>query len=215
MAKVWSTLYDAVLPHLSGLTPGAPADFLIKRAAIEFFDRSCAWRVAIPAFQATADTGAYTLAAPVATTTVVKVTELRYLGKPLEHKTPGWLAEHYDTEDWRAKTGTPLYWTEEAPNEVTIVPKPTVTTAAALAGWCAVKPLDDASGIQTDAMWREHHDTIARLAVARGMLSPKKPYTDKAEGRQMLKDLEGEIGLIGYHISTGGGGVHRTRTHWI
>lgn len=215
MAKVWSTLYDAVIPHLPGLAPGGPADFIIKRAAIEFFDRTCAWRVAIPAFQATANTGTYTLAAPVATTTVVKVLELRYLGKELTHKSPEWLREHYGMDDWRAKTGTPQFWTEEAPNEVTVVPKPTVTTADALAGWCAVKPLDDATGIQTDAMWREYHDEIAELAVARGMLSPRKPYTDKAEGREKLKEIDGKIGLIAFHRSSGGGARQRTRTHWI
>jgi hypothetical protein len=215
MAKAWSTCYDFVLPHLPGLTPGAPADFLIKRAAIEFFDRSCAWRVAIPAF-ASAASATYVIANLVTNTQVARVLELRYLGRELEHKTPEWLREHYGREDWRAVTGSiPLYWTEEAPNEVTIIPAPTAIVAAVFSGWAAVKPLDDATGIQTDAVWREYIDTIAKLAKARGMEMPKKPYTDKAQAKELLAEVASEIGMLAFHREAGSGGVMRTKTHWI
>ncbi len=214
--KLWTDWYDAVVPALPGL-PLAAASFAIKRAAIEFCDRSLAWRVAIPAFQATAATGSYTLAAPVAGTIVAKVLELRYKGKLLTNKSPAWLAEHYgDGVDWRTVTADPpTYWTSEFPNQVTIVPLPVTTVAAALAGWCAVKPTDAATGLD-EAIWREYHDEIANLAKARLMESPRKPYSNAAEAERLLSEVDSAIGLIAYMRERGGGNApFRTKTHWI
>lgn len=217
MAKLWSDWYDAVLPFLRGLPPGVVADFYIKRAAIEFCDRSLAWRVAIPAFQATAATGTYTLAAPVAGTTVVEVLELRFLGRELEQKTPEWLKDYYGpSQDWRAKTADPpMYMTCEFPNQVTIVPMPVSTTAAALKGWCAVKPLDTATGVD-DNIWREYHDEVATLAKAMAMASPSKPYTDKVGAEKLRADIDSRLGFISLQRAKGAARApFRTKTHWI
>lgn len=215
--KTWAAWYDSVLPALPGLPTGAPADFIIRRAAIEFFDRSLAWRVAVPAFDATATVGTYTLAAPVVKTMVAKLLELRFQGKELEEKSPAWLKEHYGTgQDWRSASGDPpTYFTSEYPNQVTIVPKPITTTAGALAGWCAVKPLDDATGVD-EAVWREYHDPIAALAKAMGLDVPKKPYSNPQEAMRLRAYVDGEIGMAAYHRERGGGSApFRTRTHWI
>jgi hypothetical protein len=217
VAKLWADWYDPVLPHLPGLPAGAPADFLIKRAAIEFFDRSLAWRVAIPAFQATIATGSYTLAAPVAGAIVVKVLELRFSGKELLPKTPSWLKDNYGPgQDWRTVSADPpTYWLSEYPNQVTIVPKPLTTTASALAGWCAVKPTDAATDVPDD-IWREYFQEVADLAKARAMELPKKPYTDKAQARDLLEKIDGRIGAIAYSVSSGANSAsRRVRTHWI
>jgi hypothetical protein len=216
-AKLWSAWYDAVLPSLPGLPTGAPADFFIKRAAIEFCDRALVWRVPIPAFQATAATPTYTLAAPVADTMVSQLLSLRFLGKKLTNKSAAWLEDYYGpNQDWRDVTADPpQYWVSEFPNQITLAPFPVSTTAAAIDGWCAVKPTDTATGLD-EAIWREYHDEIASLAKARAMEIPRKPYSNQGKSDQLLAQVASSIGQIAYAIERGGGdGTLRTKTHWI
>lgn len=217
MAKAWSAWYDAVLPHLPGLPAGAPADFIIKRAAIEFFDRSLAWRVAIPDFNATADTPTYVLAAPVLSTLIVKVLDLRFQGKELTPMTPDELREMYGAGvDWRSRGGAaPSYWTSEYPNQVRVVPYPTTTTVNALDGWAAVKPADDAATVP-DEIWREYHDDVAMLARARAMEVPKKPYSNPQRAEALLAKVDTRIGLVALQREKGASRAPmRTKTHWI
>jgi hypothetical protein len=214
MAQAWSAWYDFVLPHLPGLLKGAPADFYIKRAAIEFFDRSLAWRVAIPAFNSTLNVGTYTLAAPVANTIIVKVLELRLNGVELDPWTPDQLNAQYGPgRNWRTVTGVPGQWTSEYPNQVTLVPMPTVTTVGGLTGWAAVKPLAAAANIP-DELFEEHVQTIADLAIGRAKASMSKPYTDPQGSMQYLAKADADIALTAYYTSKGPG-VRRSKTHWI
>lgn len=215
--KAWADWYDAVIPALPGLPTGAPADYFIKRAAIEFFDRSCAWRAAIPAFEATINVGTYTLAAPLATTQVVKVLELRFQGRELLHRSPAWLKEKYgQAQDWRnVSAPAPTYWTSEGANKVTIVPKPTATVADALAGWAAIKPTEAATGID-EWLYRDYHDEIADLAVARAAELERRPYSNAREAQRRHSKVNTSIGLIAYELARGrGDGPYRTKTHWI
>lgn len=217
MAKTWADWYDAVLPSLPGLPTGAPADFFIRRGAIEFFDRSLAWHEAIADFNATAATPTYTLAAPVAGTLIVKVLEINFRGKPLLDKSPAWLKAYYgENVDWRTKTADPpLYWLSERPNQVRLVPFPVSTTANALDGWAAVKPTDDAANVP-DEIWREYHDEVADLAKAFAMRVPKKPYTNPQEAQRLEDKVESRIGFIALQRARGGGNAPmRTHTHWI
>lgn len=213
--KLWSDWYDGVLPELPGLPEGTPADFYIRRAAIEFCKRSQCWRQAIPAFNATAATGVYTLANPVTGAMVAKVLELRFLGRELLVKTPEWLDDKYGPgQDWRTVTADPpVYYTTEQPNKVTIVPFPISTTASALTGFAALMPTDDSTGLD-EVIWREHFDDVAKLAKAVAMESAKKPYSNTSRAQQLRKEVDSAIGFVGYNRARGGRGTYRTKTHW-
>lgn len=214
--KLWADFYDGVMPELPGLPSGTPADFFIKRAAIEFCDRSLKWQVEIPAFATVADTGTYSLAAPVAGAMVAKIMEIRYLDKELDPATPAQLRARYGSgRDWRGVTGeTPTYWTSERPNQVTIVPAPDAVVADAISGWAAIKPADDATGLD-EVIWREHFQTICNLAKAMAMEVPKKPYSNPQRAMQLRNSVDSDIGWAQYGAFRGKAGRLGTRTHWI
>jgi hypothetical protein len=215
--KAWSEWYDAVLPNLPGLPAGGPADFFIKRAAIEFFDRSCAYRVAIPAFAATAATPTYTLAAPIANHLVVKVLDLRFEGRRLTPARPEELAELYGTGiDWRDQTADPpIYWTSESPNVVRLVPFPVTTTAGALDGWAAIKPNESATGVEEN-FYRDHYQAIADMAMAMAMGSPRKPYSNPQEAERLRLKVDASVGFAALRADRGNSRAPmRTKTSWI
>jgi hypothetical protein len=211
--KVWADWFDDVLPSLPGMSL-AMATILIREAAIEWCDRSLCWRVAIPAFASVANQGPYPIAAPVAGTEVAKVLELRWLGIALTPATPAQLAARFGNQDWRAATAlAPSYFTEERPQEVTLVGKPTTLVAAAISGWAAVKPTDVATGLD-ELIWREYRRDIARLAKAHAMDQNKKPWTDKPTAKSYFEETDHRIGLTALKMAKGGGGAMRTMTHW-
>lgn len=213
--KTWAEWYDAVLPHLPGLPTGAPADYFIKRAAIEFLDRTGVWQEDLAAFNAVAGTGTYTLTAPVAGTKIARLLELYFSGKDLTSKTPAWLKEHYGAQNWRSVSGgSPTYWTSEYPGKVTVVAKPTANTANAFTGRVSLKPLETATGIE-EAFWSEYHEEIAKLAKARAMELTRRPFSNPQEALRLNAEVDSAIGFITLDAARGRSRAPmRTRTHW-
>ena len=211
--RAWSGWYDAVLPDMPGC-PIAAADYAIKRAAIEYCDRSCAWRKAVPAIDSVASTGEYTLPAVASGVMVVKLFEARWLGKELTFKTPGELKDLYSPTDWRGVTGTPSYFTQETPNTIRLVPAPDVSTVGAINGlWAAVRPTDAATGID-DAFASENYLGIADGAKRNLCASPEKPYTNPSLAATYAAIFDSEIGNASFRAMKGMGGKARTRTHF-
>lgn len=175
--RAWSAWYDAVIPRVPGC-PLAAADYAIKRSAIEFCDRSCAWRKAVPSINSVAGTGEYVLPDVATGVKVVQLLEARWLGVKLYPKRPEQLDELYGPVDWRGVQGPPQYFTQETPNTVRLVPAPDVTTASAINGlFAAVRPKDDATGID-DAFASENHEPIAEGALRNLYRAPGMPYTN-------------------------------------
>lgn len=209
--RLWSAWYDAVLPHAPGC-PAAVAGYEIKRAAIEFCDRSLAWRKPMTAIDSAVGVGEYTLPDVVAGVMVAQLLEARWLGVRLTKKRPDELESLYAPTDWRAVPGTPLYFTQETPNTVRLVPAPNVLTVAAINGlWAAVKPKDDATGID-DAVAGENYTAIADGALRNLFRSPKKPYSNPILADAHGAIFDSEIGNAAYRAFRGNGGVTRTQT---
>lgn len=208
--RLWSAWYDAVLPHAPGC-PVAVASYEIKRAAIEFCDRSLAWRKPMTAIDSAVGVGEYTLPDVAAGVMVVQLLEARWLGVKLTKKRPDELESLYAPTDWRAVPGTPLYFTQETPNAVRLVPAPNVLTVAAINGlWAAVKPKDDATGID-DAVAGENYTAIADGALRNIFRSPKKKYTNPTLADAHGAIFDSEIGNAAYRAFRGGAGT-TTRT---
>jgi hypothetical protein len=214
--RLWSAWYDAILPDVPGCPAGA-ADYAIKRAAIDFCDRSCAWRKALPAIDSVASTagenGEYTLPAAGTGQVVAKLIECRWIGSALTFKRPDELQDIYNPTDWRTVTGpTPQYFTQETPNKVRLVPAPSSSTVGAINGlWAAVRPADTATGIDDD-VGSEYHQAIVDGAKARLFESPDKPYTNPQLAQTYQALFDSEIGNAAFRAFRGSGGRQRTQT---
>lgn len=200
--RLWSAWYDAVVPQAPGC-PIAVVDYQIKRAAIEFCDKSGAWRKAVPDIDSVANTGEYSLPAVATGVKVVKLLECRFLGQALKPKRPDELEALYSPNEWRALTGPPLYFVQETPNMVRLVPAPTVTTVGAIEGmWASVRPTDVATGIE-DATGSEYHQEIADGALKNIYAIPQKPYSNATLAGTYYALFHSHIGNAAYRAFRG------------
>lgn len=212
--RLWSAWYDAVLPHVPGC-PVALAAFAIKRAAIEYCDRSRAWRKPLANIDSVATQGEYVLPDVATGEMVAKLLEARWLGQKIYSKRPDEIAALFNPVDWRAALGTPLYFTQETPNTVRLVAAPNVSTPAAITGlWAAVKPKDDATGID-DAFANENYQAIADGALRNLFRSPKKPFTNPGLEAMHGAIFDSEIGNAAYRAFRGNvSSSSRTKTYF-
>lgn len=174
-ATQWLSWFDDILADLPGC--GQPlAKLHIRAAAIDFCERSLAWRADLDPIDAIEDEGTYDLD-PDTGTVVVRVLELWYDGKRINAKSADDLACLY--ANWTTEAGTPLYYTQETPSDsVILVPMPNADLAGALTGKVAIKPSQASTGIDSSIFekWRE---AIAHGAKARLFALKKKPWSDK------------------------------------
>ena len=79
-----------------------------------------------------------------------------------------------EISSWRNRTGVPEYI---GANAMSLMLMPTPATSGMLTMTVALKPSPDADGID-DSIFDEYREAIVHGALARLMLSPKKPYTN-------------------------------------
>ncbi|HWQ39177.1 MAG TPA: hypothetical protein VNM24_11325 [Burkholderiales bacterium] len=171
--KAWTAWYDEVLPDVPGC-PQAVAKNAIRNAAIDFCERSLIWRADMEPISAVANQAEYDFE-PEAGAAVVKVVRLWYDKKEIYPQTPEQLAERY--AHWPSQAGTPLYYTQERPDAVILVPYPNADLAGALTGKLALKPTR-ASTAGPAFLFEEWLEAIACGAKARLFAMKKKPWTD-------------------------------------
>jgi hypothetical protein len=219
--KVWADWYDAVLPSLPGLPAGAPADYFIRRAAIELCDRTGVYRASITALSTIANQALYSIASSLANTEVSRVLRMRYSNtRELTHRSPDWLTEHYGGKNWRTTevsgpTASIEFWTQFTPQSVLLVPVPNDAVASIITGEVAVRPTIAAAGVE-ELIGTEHFQTIADLARANAMGMSRKPYTDKEEAARLRAKVDSDVGFITMRMHKGNGpGPMRTKTYWI
>lgn len=150
----------------------------IRRAAIEFFEKTLAWVYNHPAIDVVAAQMAYPFVPP-AGAVVAKVLQAWYNGGKITSKTPDQLDEIY--ANWRTITGTPQYITQDDERNLLLVPTPSAALTAGLVLRVALKPTLASTGVET-RIYEEYRDAIASGAKARLMLMKDKPYSDMKLG---------------------------------
>jgi hypothetical protein len=188
---LFSTLYDDVMPHAAGVTADMALD-AIRKAAIELCKESRIWRYEHPDISVVADQSTYAFVPPD-DTKVVEILDAWYENVWLDPMGTDDLARvNTRWQSWTAPR--PLYITQLDDDNVRLVPEPTTALASGLHILVALKPTNDATGMEEWILedWREQ---IARGALARIYESPRKPYSDsglarvkKAEFRQDCTD---------------------------
>jgi hypothetical protein len=167
--KLWSDFYDLIVPDLPGC-PLAIVDNALRQAAILFCEMSLAWRATLADVAVVAGTNTYPYVPPSGAV-VHAITYAAFNGEEIAAHTG---ESDLRIWDWRNQTGTPEYVLGGATSLI-LVPNP--DAAGTLSLIVALKPMPTATGIDDD-IFNEWRDAIIAGALARLMMSPKKPYTD-------------------------------------
>lgn len=181
---------DEFLPNIRMYAPGVAdptAYFAIRQAAIEFCERTRAWRYA-DEFDVKID-DAEGLYAP-SSSVIHEIDNVWFDGVKLTPKTP----EQLDTlvSDWRSgaarPTGQPNYVTQLEQNTITLVPFGAGTVKLAL----FLKPSQDADDLP-DFLADQHRETIAWGALARILLIPNQSFTSPEMGSAFGQAFQGKL----------------------
>jgi hypothetical protein len=167
--KLWSDLYDLVMPDLPGC-PFAAVNSALRQSAIAFCAQSLAWKEEHPPIAVLAETAEYAFIPPTGAA-VHAITYAQFNGKEISSQT-GEL--NLASKAWRNQTGTPEHVLGGA-TSLRLVPEP--DAAGTLAMTVALKPSASAAGID-EGLFNEYREAIVHGALARLMLSPRKPYTN-------------------------------------
>lgn len=187
--ETWASsarLYDDALPNVLQYVQGCPdetAIFHIRQAAIEFFQKSLAWREELPITTTTLDQSVYVFKTPVGAS-VAKL--LSYSFNDEDHTvTDGDMARSM----MLGNSSDNLVWTLDR-NVFEINPSPEDGESVRVG--VALKPAQDSTSIPGQHF--EHHiDAIAVGAIARILNIPKQSFTDHTLAMQMRADFEAKM----------------------
>ena len=180
--------YDEVLPEIPGVLQTMALNH-IRRAAIEFCERSQAWVVDQAAISVVAEQSSYAWTPPT-NTEVVKPRAVWLEKIELPAKTPGECSAIYG--DYMQATGSPKCFTQDEPATFILVPQPTAAITDGITAKLAIKPTPSATGIDT-IIFNRYYDGIAAGAKWRLLKMPKKPWTDKEAAAEYKATFDAAI----------------------
>lgn len=187
--KVWSEFYDFVAPDVPGC-PFGMIDVAVRQSAIDFCAQSLAWSYQHPDVAVVAGTNTYNYVPPSGAV-VHAVTYAELNGKEVPSQVAAYSINIYD---WRNQSGMPRYVLGDA-TALTLVPNPDANGTLKLT--VALKPSTSAIGVD-DNIFNEYREAIVHGALARLMLSPKKPYSSPqlaTHHQQQFTILTGQAGM--------------------
>jgi hypothetical protein len=167
--KPWSDFYDMAAADVPGC-PLAVLDAALRLAAINFCEHSLAWVYDHPDIPVMPNIQSYAFAPP-AGAVVHAILRAEFNGRKI-----GFSRAEVDRDisSRNNRTGMPEYM---GASTTSLILMPTPGTSGMLAMTVALKPSPDAFGID-DSIFDEYREAIVHGALARLMLSPKKPYTN-------------------------------------
>ena len=208
MATVaYNSWYNEVLPEVPGCALPAIAENAIRNAAIEFCERSHFHIYNHPAINAVAATATYAFVPP-ANTLVVKVLQAFYNKKEIFPMTPDELDSMYTTTDWRDRTGTPFYFTQDDELNIRLVPYPNASLTGALKLRVSLKPTRASTTIEA-RIYEEYLEAIKAGALFRLKSQTSKPYSDPTGAANNLALFNMGIDNARDRASRGFGRAHR------
>lgn len=165
----WNAFFDLLSPNVPGC-PQVAQVVALRQAAIEFCEQSLAWSYEHPDIEVVPGTAKYLFEPPVGAF-VHAIHYAQFNDKQLETRK---MERDIGTWTVRNNTGTPEYILG-GPLSLTLVPTPDVSGTLTLE--VILKPTPVSDGVD-DLIYEEYREAVVHGALARLMLSPKKPYTD-------------------------------------
>ena len=207
MATVaYNSWYNEVMSEAPGCL-AAVAENAIRNSAIEFCERSHYHIYNHPAINAVATTATYVFVPP-ANTLVVKVLQAFYNSKEIFPMTPDDLDSMYSTTDWRDRTGTPRYFTQDDELNIRLVPYPNASLASALKLRVSLKPTRSSTTVEA-RIYEEYLEAIKAGSLFRLKSQTSKPYSDPVGAANYLALFNIGIDSARDRASRGFGRAHR------
>jgi hypothetical protein len=175
-----SRRYEDFLPEVIPYVHDCPelvAVNAVRNACLEFCDASMWLLYEQPDILTVAGVGRYELDLPDFTQTA-RILEAWHNQYPLSPLSEDDLRKLYQF-DWREVEGSPRYITSLTPNEVALVPSPTITSAGTLKSIVALRPTRDSIDID-DTIYDRWAEVIGTGARARLMSISNQPFYDPA-----------------------------------
>jgi hypothetical protein len=162
----------------------------VRASARDFFVRTGVWRHDMDTESVIEGSELYDLEPP-AGTEVERVVSVKHGNNGvLLPKGVDWLNANYPS--WRTATGWPLkYFTQDAKNQIRVVPIPSSTSFNDLYIRLTLVPLRTATSLD-ETQYDDWYEVILHGARFRLFRMPKKPWTDKrtAEDYEKLYEIE-------------------------
>lgn len=190
--KLWADFYDYLMADVPGC-PFVAATFALRQSAIAFCEQSLAWTYVHPDIAVVNDTEQYAYEPP-AGALVHAVVYATFKDVEISVNTK---QDDMRIWNWRNQTGTPQY-VLGGPSVLTLVPTPDVEGTLKLI--VALKPDNDATGIDDD-IFKEYHEAIVHGALAKLMLSPRKPYTNAELAAFHMAQFAAKTGAAGMRVA--------------
>ena len=171
-----SNLNMFILPFVRDC-PAVAAEVAARFAVIEFCEQSQWLRFEVDPITIEAGIAAYEIEVPEGSLPLL-VTEATLLDNtscPLQGKSAEELKQLYG--DWRAREGTPRYFTQLNPDEIILVPSPDTRIADGLRMLVGTRPTNDTNEID-DTLFDRWAETLAYGARGRLMDMAGQPYYD-------------------------------------
>jgi hypothetical protein len=168
-----SVALELIRPFTAVAAANVPVPILdheIREAAIHFCERTRAWKDVVT-LDVVAAQAEYTLTVPTDGTVVI-VEEVYFNQARLEAKPMDTLKEQY--QDWLTASGTPLFYTQQQPGVLTLVPIPASALEDGLLVRLTYKPSRTATTIP-DWLYEQWADVLGWGALSRLLMNPGLP----------------------------------------
>ncbi len=185
--KLWNEFYDFVMPHVPGVDT-AMVDFHLRETAIEFYERSQAWRYVHAPITVTALTANYPYVTPDPAQTEVHVINYAEFNDDEIGSQTSQFSSRY--KDWRNLISQPEF-VIGSQTEAILVPIPSLDGTLDLI--VSLKPTVDSTGIDDDLQFNDYRATMVHGALYRLMRIPAKPYTSQELAYAHMVDFSAGI----------------------
>lgn len=175
--------WDKFLPDILPYVPGCPIPLIeheLLRTAQDFFYKTRAWAVNLPAIPVLANATTVPIVLPDTTTELVRIERAWYDTYKMTVRTVDTIDNYY-TDNWMLHTGCPTELIQISPDVVQLYPIPLDNAVTGLTLRVSVRPNETATGINDDMVARFREAFIAG-AMSRLMLQPAKPWTNDNKG---------------------------------
>lgn len=186
MIETFATLLDAAILDVPGVpVPIAVAE--LRKAAIDFCERSGAWTVEHDPISSIAGQGEYEFELDSGVM-FVGVVQAWYRGREIFYRTPTQLQELTASGKWNEHTGGDALYFTLVRDIIAIYPKPESTVANAIAMTVSVAPSRTAIGMEkwvVDRYW----ETLSHGAKYRMYVKPGSQWTNNDLATYHLKNF--------------------------
>lgn len=175
-----STGYDAFLSEVLPWVPNCGeivAINAIRNACIDFCALTAYWQHDTYPVPLSPSANAYGIDVPD-NTKVIEILDVWVDGRRLRPRDEPLIRNQYVDQDFRAQSGTPLYYARSNPDEVTLYPTPDLGQNGKLLSARVFVAPTRASTTVLDSVYERYAELIAKGAIARLKSTPMQPYSD-------------------------------------